>query len=658
MANVSEYGEWKSPISSKLVSESSVKFQEVHVDKGSEGYADIVYWSELRFDEGGRYVICSKKEDQADYTSWTPEGFNARNRVHEYGGGAFFVNNGTVYFSNFSDQRMYAQASPESKPEAITPADCGWRFADGTFSTKLGRIFCVREDHGVVERKEAKEAQNTIVVINPTNQQQNILASGCDFYSTPRVSPDGSKIAWVQWNHPNMPWDSTEIWVADVDSSGDSLVPGSSKKIAGGNENSVMLPSWTSDNELLYVGDQSDWWNLYHVTKSGDHVNLREVEKECGMPNWIFGWQTYDQDPSGNGDIAVLYAGELGILNLRTREYRTVETGFKSHEFLAFQGNQKICGVGGSPTQFPCVISVNTNSGNTEVLRESKKVAIDKEYFSIPTEIKWPTANDAISYGYFYPPKNKDFTGPEDSLPPLLVRVHGGPTSRCSSNLSLTYQYFTTRGFAVLDVNYRGSTGYGKQYRNALRMNWGITDVEDCCSGAQFLADQKKVDPARLCIDGGSAGGYTTLACLAFQDVFKAGASHYGVADCEALAADTHKFESRYLDNLIGPYPQAKATYQERSPIHHIKNFNCPLALFQGDEDKIVPPNQAEMMYNAIKEKGLPTVYVLFQGEQHGFRKAENVQKALDGEFNFYSQVFGFQAADTHYQLDVVNLKK
>ncbi|XP_071159816.1 dipeptidyl-peptidase 5-like isoform X1 [Mytilus edulis] len=651
----SDYGSWRSPITSKIVSESSVKFQEVHVDSCPEN-ADTVYWGELRFDEGGRIVVCSQKVGEDKNTSWTPKDYNARTRVHEYGGGAIFVNNKVVYFSNYKDQQMYSQSSPDEAPQLITTGEKTWRYADGSFNAKTSKIYCVREDHSVVESKKAKEPVNTVVTIDPVTKQQFILTEGADFYSSPRVSPDGKKIAWVQWNHPNMPWDSTELWTGDLSATGDAV--SNPKQIVSGTDISVMQPSWTPNNELLYIGDQTEWWNLYHVNANGDHTNLLPRDKETGGPHWVFAFYGYAVDPKGTGRIVLNSGSELGVLNMNTKEYQKLDTGFTSHTCMNLTADGQVYCVAGSPTKFECVIRINLETKEVKILQESKSLDMDTGYYSIPEEISWKTTNDDVSYGYLYPPKNKDFVAPEGTKPPLLVQVHGGPTSQTSNVLSLKKQYFTSRGFAVLDVNYRGSTGYGKTYRHKLRAKWGVSDIDDCCFGALYLGDIGRVDENKLCIDGGSAGGYTTLACLTFKNVFKAGASHYGIGDLEALAGDTHKFESRYLDNLIAPYTgDGIKIYKERSPINYIEKLDCPIALFQGDEDKIVPPNQAEMMYKAVKEKGIPTMHVLFEGEQHGFRKAENIQTALDGEFYFFSKVFGFKAADNDIKIPIANLK-
>lgn len=454
-----------------------------------------------------------------------------------------------------------------------------------------------------------------------------------------------------------MPWDDTELWITDLNGAGTGVVEGSQKKVAGGENISVMHPSWTADNQLLYVSDKTNWWNLYHMTPNGDHVNLLPRDCEIGSPHWMFGTAPYSIDRSGSGKIAMVVGKELGVFDMNAKQYRKIDTGFTVHNYINLSPNGDIYCCAGSPTRFSCIIRIESGTDKVTILRESKSTTVGSDYFSIPEEITWDTTDGDVSHGYFYPPKNKDYQAPSDTLPPLLVKAHGGPTGQASDVLNLKIQYFTSRGFAVLDVNYRGSTGYGRIYRNKLRKRWGICDVEDCCSGAKYLSKAQKVDGDKLCIDGGSAGGYTTLACLTFKNDFKAGASHYGVADLEALAADTHKFESRYLDTIIGPYSgDGIQVYKDRSPINFVEKINCPVAFFQGDEDEIVPPNQAQMMYDAVNAKKLPTMYILFKGEQHGFRKSENIQTALDGEFYFFSKVFGFEAADSHCQLPISNL--
>lgn len=657
------YGSWKSPISSELATAASVGLCELHLDRAPR-HQDVVYWTEARYSEGGRYVVCANKPGKSEPEECTPDNLSARTRVHEYGGGATFVHDGKVYFSNFEDQRMYVRNLKDgSAAVAITP-ECKWRYADGMFSAKQNLIYCVREDHTNVKKLKSEDsgkkeqAVNTLVVINPETQQQTLLVSGCDFYASPKVSSDGKKFCWMQWNHPNMPWNETEVWVAELAESGDAFVDGSPKKIASGA--SVMQPTWAPNNELLYISDLSNWWNLYHVTSSGEHVNLRPVDAEIGGPQWNFACYAYDCDPSDSGKIATSFAQKLGLLDMRTKEYKEFDTGYTSHHEVQFAANGFIYCIADSPSKYSAVIKVNSSNGKVEVVRPAGELTVGPEYLSEPIEKCWSTEDGEKSYGYFYSPKNADFWGLPGSLPPLLVKVHGGPTASCSSALSMTTQYFTSRGFALLDVNYRGSTGYGKKYRDRLNTNWGVLDVIDCSNGALYLAETGQVDGAKLCIDGGSAGGYTTLACLAFRKDFKAGASYYGIGDVAILAAETHKFESRYVDGLIAPATpeNIEGVYKDRSPIEHMDKFNCPIAFFQGDQDEVVPPNQSEMMFNEVKNKGLPCAFLLFKGEGHGFVKAENKQKALDGEFYFYSQMFGFQPADEGIEIDIENLPK
>ncbi|PVD25820.1 hypothetical protein C0Q70_13483 [Pomacea canaliculata] len=577
--SVSEYGSWKSPISSQLVTTSGVGLLEVHVDDNPEK-TDYVYWSEIHYEEKGRYVICSANRETGEQKQWTPINFSARTTVHEYGGGDFFVYDGAVFFSNFNDQVLYKQTSDSSTPEPVTDTTRKWRYADGIFCSK---------------------------------------ASGADFYSHPRVSPDGRNICWCQWYHPNMPWDSTEVWTAKLDPSGDHLVEGSQKQAAGGEGISVIEPGWTPDNQLLYVSDESEWWNLYLVSPSGQHVNIRPDHSEMAGPQWTFGKTAYVPDPSGSRKILTAQNGELGWLDSETKAYRVLETGFRYNKCLALTKTGDAYCIGSSEDLFPCLLRYDINSEKVHIVKESQSVPEAQGYVSMPEFVSWPTGDKETSHGIFYPPYNKDFKAPEGTKPPLLVRAHGGPTSHFFANLDLKLQYFTSRGFAVILVNYRGSTGYGRSYRHRLREMWGVYDVEDCCTAVDYLVQTNRVDSQKICIDGGSAGGYTTLACLTFRNTFNAGASHFGIGDLHALMKDTHKFESRYIGRLCPP-----EKFQERSPIHHVNQINCPIALFQGDQDKIVPPNQAEMMYQAVKLKGLPTMYILFEVQN---RQPENRAK-------------------------------
>ncbi|XP_059156263.1 uncharacterized protein LOC131941214 isoform X3 [Physella acuta] len=651
------YGTWKSPISSLLTTESGVDFMNLVVD-GDPDFSDQVYWNEVRFNEQGRYVICSC-DLEGKITEWTPKGFNARSLVHEYGGGDFCVYRGTVYFSNFSDQVLYSQARPQEDPQPVTDSSKTLRYSDGRFAAQKGKIYCVREDHEVLDSGNT-EARNSIVAINPATKTQTVIVEGSDFYASPRVSADGQHIAWVQWQHPNMPWDSTEIWVANLSQDGDAIQD--AHKVVGGQDGSgqdlsVMQPSWTPENQLLYIGDHSDWWNLYVLTPGQGHVNLHETNAEIGGPQWQLGKQSYALEPNGGSRIVTSFRGEFGIVDMKEKSYKKLETGYAVHEQLSWPVAGAVYCIAHSSSNFPQLIKVHVDTLKVEVLRVSMSTSVEPGYLSIPSQIAWPTTYDEICYGLYYPPVNQDYHAPTGELPPLLVRAHGGPTSAFSTGLDLKLQYFTSRGFAVLCVNYRGSVGYGKKYRHRLRGQWGVLDIDDCRTGVEYLIAEGKVDPKRICIDGRSAGGYTTLACLTFTNTFNVGVSHFGISDLEALMKDTHKFESRYLETLIAPLSEeGKQILKARSPIHHIDQLNTAVGFFQGDEDKVVPPNQAQMFYDAVRSKGLPAMYVLFAGEQHGFRKAENIQTSLDGEFYFFGKVLGFEPADKCKELPIVNL--
>jgi dipeptidyl aminopeptidase/acylaminoacyl peptidase len=574
--------------------------------------------------------------------------FNARTRVHEYGGGSFAVSDGVVYFSNFADQRLY-RLIEGAEPQAITP-EAEMRYADGVIDRKRNRMVCVREDHSAAGR----EAVNTIVEIALNGAGlQRALISGADFYSSPRLNPDGSRLAWLQWNHPNMPWDGTELWVADVSEDG-SLT--NQTRVAGGVDKSIFQPEWSPAGELYFVSDRSGWWNLYRW-RAGVVEALCPMEAEFGLPQWVFGMSTYAFKSADRIVCSYIEQGfsKLALLDTATGELEKIETPFTKIEGVRAKPGQAIF-IAASPTETTSVVRFDLNSRQFKTLRRSSELEIDPGYISTPQAIEFPTENGLTAHAFFYPPRNRDFSAPENELPPLLVMSHGGPTAATSPTLRLGIQFWTSRGVAVLDVNYGGSTGYGRAYRERLNGSWGEVDVDDCVNGAKFLAERGLVDGNRLAITGGSAGGYTTLCALTFRGAFKAGASHYGVSDLEALEVDTHKFESRYTHKLVAPYPERADLYRERSPIHHTNWLSAPVIFFQGLEDKIVPPNQAEMMVNALRAKGLPVAYITFEGEQHGFRQAANIKRALDGELYFYSRVFGFDLADAVEPAPIENL--
>ena len=648
MNTISPYGSWKSPITSDLIVSGTVGLGQIAMD------GDDIYWIEGRPSEAGRSVIVRRTPD-GKITDVTPAPFNVRTRVHEYGGGSFAVAAGVVYFSHFADQRIYCQRL-DSQPEPLTPA-ANCRYADVIVDNQRNRLICVREDHA-----GEGEAVNTIVSINLDNGEDiQILTEGNDFYASPSLSPDGSQLCWISWNHPNMPWDGTELWVAEINADG---FLGKKQLVAGGLEESIFQPEWSLDGVLYFVSDKSNWWNLYRTPLNPPLLRgeagiepLCEMAAEFGLPQWVFGMSTYAVVSKSKIICTYTQQGKwhLASLDLIAKKLTTIETPYTDISSVKARGEIVIF-LAGSPTESTAIVQLNLATSQREVLRRSSDLSIESGYLSVPEPIAFPTENGLTAFGFFYPPKNQDFAAPAGEKPPLVVKSHGGPTAATSSSLSLKIQYWTSRGFAVLDVNYGGSTGYGREYRKRLQDSWGIVDVDDCANGAKYLAQKGLVDGNRMAIAGGSAGGYTTLCALTFRDVFKAGASYYGVSDLEALATDTHKFESRYLDGLIGPYPERKDLYVARSPIHSAERLSCPVIFFQGLEDKVVPPNQAEMMVEILKAKGLPVAYVAYEGEQHGFRRAENIKRTLDGEFYFYSRVFKFELAESVQEVPIYNL--
>ncbi|NEO52647.1 MAG: S9 family peptidase [Okeania sp. SIO3B5] len=642
MKEIAPYGSWKSPITADLIVAGTIGLSSLAID------GDDVYWIEGRPSEGGRNVIVRHTPD-GQTTDITPSPFNVRTRVHEYGGGAFLVTDGTIYFSNFADQRLYCQ-TPDTAPQPLTP-DANCRYADAVMDKQRDRLICIQEDH-----TKGGEAINRIVSINIKNEADiQILVEGNDFYASPRLSPDGERLCWISWNHPNMPWDGTELWVAKINANG---LLGETQLVAGGKEESIFQPEWSPEGILYFVSDRSKWWNIYRVSGT-EMVNIEPLyplNAEFGMPQWVFGMSTYGFTAANKIICTFTQNGtwHLATLNTTKKHLQEIEIPYTSMGSLKAKG-ERVYFLGSSPTKNTEIVNINLSTGAIDILKRSTDLEINSGYLSIPQSIEFPTENGNTAYGLFYLPTNQDYTEITSEKPPLLVKSHGGPTAATSSSLSLKIQYWTSRGFALLDVNYGGSTGYGREYQQRLKDNWGIVDVDDCVNGAQYLAKKGLVDSNRMAISGGSAGGYTTLCALTFKDVFKAGASYYGVSDLEALATDTHKFESRYLDGLIGPYPETKDIYKQRSPINFTELLSCPVIFFQGLEDKIVPPNQAETMLEALKQKGIPVAYVAFPEEQHGFRRSENIKRALDGEFYFYSRVFGFTPAENLEEIEIIN---
>lgn len=635
------YGSWKSPITSDLIVQGTIKLEQVTLDGAN------TYWIENRPAESGRNVIV--KNSANNYTEDVIAApFNARSRVHEYGGGSYLVAADVTYFSNFSNGCIYRQR-PQGTPEALTTGKL--HYADGIADLQRQRLIWVAEDHGT----NGNEPSNYLLSVSLIDtSKQVIIHSGQDFYCCPRLSPDGSQLAWVSWNHPNMPWDATQLWLADIATDG-SLHE--ARCVAGAdNSESITQPEWSPDGVLYFVSDRNNWWNIYRYANSQIEP-LVEKSAEFARPHWVFGQSCYAFASAQRIICTYNQNGlwQLAEIDLTSRTLTDISTPFTDISYLRASANEAVF-CGGSATIANAVVKLDLTTHQYEILKSSSSVAIDANYISVPEPIEFPTTAGRTAFGFYYAPRNPQHQAPPGELPPLFVKSHGGPTSAASSIFNLQIQYWTSRGIGVLDVNYGGSTGFGRQYRQRLNDNWGIIDVDDCCHGAEYLVAQGKADPNRLIISGGSAGGYTTLCALTFKNVFKAGASYYGISDLEALAQDTHKFESRYEDRLVGPYPERKDLYQARSPINFQKQLSCPMIFFQGAEDKVVPPNQSEMMVNALRDKKLPVAYLLFAGEQHGFRQAATIKRALDAELYFYSRIFQFDLADQVEPIEIENL--
>jgi dipeptidyl aminopeptidase/acylaminoacyl peptidase len=637
---IAPYGSWRSPITTDLITSSSIGLSQPSLRGG------LAFWQEGRPLEGGRSVIVCRAAD-GSLRELNPAPFNSRTRVHEYGGGDYAVAaDGRAYFCNFADQRIY-RVSPGGPPQALTQTE-STRYSDLVIDETRRRLLSVREDHGA-----AGEAVNTIAAVDLSSGDEGTLVEGADFYAYPRLSPDGSRLAWLEWDHPNMPWDGTRLLVAPVHRDG-SL--GEARLIAGGNDESVFQPEWSPDGSLYFVSDRSGWWNLYRWD-GAEAVAVCPREAEFGQPLWQFGASTYGFESARVIVCAYCEAGiwRLARLDLDTGQLRRFDLPFTTIRDLKVAEDHALF-LAGQPDRPGALVRLDLRDGRVETLKRASELDIAAGYISPPQAAEFPSEDGLTAHGFYYPPRNQDFEAPAGEKPPLVVMSHGGPTAATGAAFSLRTQFWTSRGFAVLDVNYGGSTGYGRPYRERLKGRWGIVDVDDCINAALYLARRGLADEQRLAITGGSAGGYTTLCALTFRDVFKAGASHYGIGDLEALARDTHKFESRYLDSLVGPYPERRDLYVQRSPIHHVESLSTPVAFFQGLEDEIVPPNQAEAMVDALRRKGIPVAYLAFEGEQHGFRKAENIKRSLDGELYFYSRIFGFDLAEPVEALTIENL--
>jgi dipeptidyl aminopeptidase/acylaminoacyl peptidase len=628
-----------SPISVDQLTANSIGLSAVQFD------GQHVYWLESRAAEGGRASLWRRLIAGGEPVEVTPAPAYVRDRVHEYGGGEYHVSGGTVVYSEFSDGRLYAVRGAAA-PQPITP-EGGFRFGDIRVHPDRGLILAVREDHS-----SGGEPVNTIVALDldgPNPDGGGVLCTGADFYSTPELSASG-RMAWTQWNHPNMPWDSTTIMVGAL--SGTTIM--NSQAVAGGPLESALQPRWLGE-KLIFVSDRTNWWNLY-LWNEGDVRPLCATEAEFCEPQWVLGQRPYAIIDDDHLLCSINGSGEESIAVLRVSD-GTLEQMAPGGTAAASldAGGRTAAAVLDYPDRPAALALLDLDQSDWTVVRSSSAMIMDAASISVAQRVSWAGEQGTV-YGYFYPPINGRYSAPADTLPPLITLSHGGPTGFAAADFKIAYQFWTSRGFAILDVNYSGSSGFGRTYRDRLKGRWGISDVQDCVAGAVSMGAQGLADPAGLVIKGGSAGGFTTLAALTRTSAFAAGISLFGIADLEAMATDTHKFEARYLDGLVGPYPEDRARYVERSPIHHLDQLAAPILLLQGTDDKVVLPDQAEMMADAARQKGLPVAMIMFEGEGHGFRKAETIKAATEAQIYFLGRILGFEPADQVSPIPIDNL--
>jgi dipeptidyl aminopeptidase/acylaminoacyl peptidase len=631
------YGHWLSPITATMVAQQRNSVQDL-IRCG-----DTLLWLKCMSEENGRLSVHSLPTAEADARELTPSPFNVRSKVHEYGGGACLHTEDEIIFSNFKDQRLYRlslKQTPSSKessvnqPHPITP-EGPFRYADAIWDATQKRIICVMEDHSNPNTKPI----NSLVSIDPASGFTQKLCSEADFYASPRISHCGTQLCWLSWNHPFMPWDSTNLWLAALNDKGeleDTML------VAGADDESVIQARWAKDGTLYFISDRNNWWNIYGY-KNASVQTICPLEAEFGKPMWVLGQHSYDI--SENGDIVAAYSkdgqwyiGRIAAQNFGRPEALQILLGPYPDIKKLFLSGDKLTFIAGQAESEDLIIQydLSTSSSNTLVgLKENKGFS---GYISKAEKLSFKTADGSELNGFYYAPRNKDYGQSPSAPPPLIIKTHGGPTSCASSALDLSIQFWSSRGFAVFDINYRGSTGFGRSNRQKLYGNWGVADVEDCVFATDFLIETGRAHPKQLIIRGHSAGGYTTLATLTYSDTFHAGASYYGISDLKALAQECHKFESCYVQQLLDESDLSAAIYQERSPIFHADQLCSPIIFFQGALDKVVPPNQAQAMVSALKGKHIPVRYFEFAEEAHGFHNNENIETALNSELNFYRE--------------------
>ena len=637
------FGTWASPVTADIVSAASVYFSEPQL------HGNDLFWLEQRPQEGGRQTLMHE-QPEGTVVEILPASHNIRSKVHEYGGGCYTVHNKDIYFVEEKDQQVYRIRNSQVK--AIT-AFKDVRFADFSADPLRQRLYAIAEDH-----RQPGPPKNSLVAISidDKNTGQVVeLTSGYDFYSTPKPSPDGTALAWLSWNHPNMPWDGTELWLADIDNQG---LLKRSTQAAGSATESIFQPQWSDQGQLYAVSDRTGWWNLYRYDAAANKLTpLAPMQAECGLPQWQFGMRSYDV--IAEDELLVIACSKdqgVQLLHIQEQKVNAIAHPFSKISY-PWVSNRQAVFIASYPDQPIAVVRVNCETRVFKTVAKTSENTITSNYISVAEHLGFQSTGGRTAYAYFYPPKNTDFNPPADEKPPLIVTSHGGPTASTDATFSPKIQFWTSRGFAVVDVNYNGSSMYGRAYRDALKGQWGIIDVDDCIAAAQYLVQRGDVDSDRLCIRGSSASGYTTLAALTFHDVFKAGASYYGIGDLVALAQNTHKFEAKYLDSLIGPWPEAAALYADRSPCNHVDRLSCPVIFFQGLKDKIVPPAQAEIMVKILTNKGIPVAHVTFADEAHGFIRAEDINRALECELAFYGAILNFTPADQPQMPTIRNLQ-
>ncbi len=637
MKTTAPCGSWESPISANMILLDRLKLWEPHIANGH------IYWLQY-FSErnGSRHIM--RRSPSGEIRQMTHDGYNIRTRVHEYGGGAYTVAGDSIVFVNFEDQRIYRQVDTDS-PVPVTPMN-GMRYADFTVDEQRQRLICVREDHNV-----GKYPENTLVQLSLTEESDGrILFSGTDFVAYPRISPDSKQLAWISWNNPSMPWNENTLWLADFDESGELH---NKQQLNVGQSDSILDPQWSPEGILYFMSDRSGWWNLYRWRENNvEPVVLMELD--CADPPWELGQQNYG---FLSPDVAIMRAehpdgDRLYKINLKDQSRTPISTPLVTIDCMAARDGQAV--LAGTPANdTAALLELTANSDHCTLIHHPAPLGVDHRFVSDCRALAYPTDGGLTAHGYWIPPKNPHFQCPAGEKPPVIVCAHGGPTWRFHRAFTAAFNFWTSRGVGIFLVNYGGSSGYGREYRERLDGNYGVVDVNDTLAAARYLAKSGLADPERIAVRGSSAGGYIVLGCLAWGKEFAAGINYFGISDVGAWARDTHKHEFHYLDRLLAPYTGNEALYDQRSPIRYVSKFSAPLLVLQGLEDRVVPPNQSEFIVEELEKLGKPVAYVAFEGEYHGFSKPESNLRAVNAELNFLGRVFGFTPADKVEHLEI-----